>query len=193
MINTVVTLLVKKLIINKPADLDSSALSVSNTTTITPGSGKNARLNNPANSFGEVITLNAGEVTLYSSSDLTIAADALADSLSVTCAGGKTININKITTEKVNDEELKHAKRVLKEQILSSLEMNGGKTEAISDTAKSPYGVTYINKQFDLIDSITPDDILYTAQNIFKNKPIISVAATKESLDANQEYLNGIK
>lgn len=102
-------------------------------------------------------------------------------------------NINKITTEKVNDEELKHAKRVLKEQILSSLEMNGGKTEAISDTAKSPYGVTYINKQFDLIDSITPDDILYTAQNIFKNKPIISVAATKESLDANQEYLNGIK
>ena len=88
----------KNLIINKPASLDDVALSVSNTTTIKPGTGKNVNLNNPANSFGGAITLDAGAVILNSSRDITIAANALADSLSVTCADGKTININKITT-----------------------------------------------------------------------------------------------
>ena len=88
----------KNLIINKPASLDDVALSVSNTTTIKPETGKNVSLNNPANSFGGTITLDSGAVILNSSSDITIAANALADSLSVTCADGKTININKITT-----------------------------------------------------------------------------------------------
>ena len=88
----------KNLIINKPASLDDVALSVSNTTTIKPGTGKNVSLNNPANSFGGAITLDAGAVILNSSRDITIAANALADSLYVTCADGKTININKITT-----------------------------------------------------------------------------------------------
>lgn len=88
----------KNLIINKPASLDDVALSVSNTTTIKPGTGKNVSLNNPANSFGGTITLDTGAIILNSSSDITIAANSLADSLSVTCADGKTININKITT-----------------------------------------------------------------------------------------------
>lgn len=88
----------KKLIINKPANLDSIALTVSDTTTITPETGKNVSLNNPANSFGGAITLDAGVVTLNSSDNITIAANASADSLSVTCAAGKTISINKITT-----------------------------------------------------------------------------------------------
>ena len=88
----------KNLIINKPASLDDVVLSVSNTTTIKPETGKNVSLNNPANSFGGTITLDSGAVILNSSSDITIAANSLADSLSVTCADGKTININKITT-----------------------------------------------------------------------------------------------
>lgn len=88
----------KNLIISKPASLDDVVLSVSNTTTIKPGTGKNVSLNNPANSFGGAITLDGGAIILNSSSDITIAANSLADSLSVTCADGKTININKITT-----------------------------------------------------------------------------------------------
>ena len=88
----------KNLIINKPASLDDVVLSVSNTTTIKPGTGKKVSLNNPANSFGGAITLDGGAVILNSSRDITIAANALADSLYVTCADGKTININKITT-----------------------------------------------------------------------------------------------
>lgn len=88
----------KKLIINKPANLDSIALSVSDTTTITPETGKNVSLNNSGNNFGGAITLDAGVVTLNSSDNITIAANASADSLSVTCASGKIININKITT-----------------------------------------------------------------------------------------------
>lgn len=88
----------KNLIINKPASLNDVALNVSDTTTIKPGSGKNVSLNNSGNSFAKAITLDAGEVTLNSLNNITIAANALADSLSVTCADGKSININKITT-----------------------------------------------------------------------------------------------
>lgn len=136
----------KNLIINKPASLDDVALSVSNTTTIKPETGKNVSLNNPANSFGGAITLDAGAVILNSSSDITIAANALADSLSVTCADGKTININKITTTGAQTFDGAVT-------VASNTTLTAGSTSLIyfkkTVTGSNPLTISTANSQFD--------------------------------------------
>ncbi len=136
----------KNLIINKPASLDDVALSVSNTTTIKPGNGKKVSLNNPANSFGGAITLDAGAVILNSSRDITIAANALADSLSVTCADGKTININKITTTGAQTFDGAVT-------VASNTTLTAGSTSLIyfkkTVTGSNPLTISTANSQFD--------------------------------------------
>ena len=99
-------------------------------------------------------------------------------------------NIQKIMTQPVTDEELQKAKKAMKSGLLSSLEMNSEKNAIIGDYAATPYGVNFINEQFRIIDEITPQDIMNTARNIFANKPIYSIAATKDALEANKDYLN---
>lgn len=136
----------KNLIINKPASLDDVVLSVSNTTTIKPETGKTVSLNNPANSFGGAITLDAGAVILNSSRDITIAANALADSLYVTCADGKTININKITT--TGTQTFDGAVTVA-----SNTTLTAGSTSLIyfkkTVTGSNPLTISTANSQFD--------------------------------------------
>lgn len=136
----------KNLIINKPASLDDVVLSVSNTTTIKPGTGKNVSLNNPANSFGGTITLDAGAIILNSSSDITIAANSLADSLSVTCADGKTININKITTTGAQTFDGAVT-------VASNTTLTAGSTSLIyfkkTVTGSNPLTISTANSQFD--------------------------------------------
>lgn len=101
-------------------------------------------------------------------------------------------NIQKIKTEPVTPEELESAKKALKTAILSPLEMSSTKTATLLSSAKNPYGLGYINKKLEMIDSITADDILHTAQNVFSSKPIYSLTATKASLDANKEMLDSL-
>ena len=101
-------------------------------------------------------------------------------------------NIQKITSQKVNDEELEAAKRSLKTDLLSGVEMNADKNSIINSNSHTPYGFSYINQKFDIIDSITSDDILNTARNIFASKPVYAVSATKEALEANKEYLDNL-
>lgn len=99
-------------------------------------------------------------------------------------------NIKRITTERVTQEELDAAKKHIKSELLTSIELNVGKNSMIGYSKSTPYGVAYLNKQFENIDSITVDDIYNTANNIFNSKPIYSLTATKDTLDANKEYLN---
>ena len=136
----------KNLIINKPARLDDVALSVSNTTTIKPETGKTVSLNNPSNSFGGAITLDGGAVILNSSRDITIAANALADSLSVTCADGKTININKITTTGAQTFDGAVT-------VASNATLTAGSTSLIyfkkTVTGSNPLTISTANSQFD--------------------------------------------
>lgn len=102
-------------------------------------------------------------------------------------------NIQKISSEPVTDEELAKAKKTMKSNLLSSLEMNSVRNAILSDHVTTAYGVNYINKQLEIIDSITAQDLLNTAQNVFSGKPVYSVAATKEALDANKEFLMSLK
>ena len=136
----------KNLIINKPASLDDVVLSVSNTTTIKPETGKTVSLNNPSNSFGGAITLDGGAVILNSSRDITIAANALADSLYVTCADGKTININKITTTGAQTFDGAVT-------VASNTTLTAGSTSLIyfkkTVTGSNPLTISTANSQFD--------------------------------------------
>lgn len=102
-------------------------------------------------------------------------------------------NIEKLKTQYVTEAELEKAKRTMKSGILSSLEMNSYRNSIIGDNAATAYGIEYTNKQIEMIDKITPQDILNTARNIFCNKPIYSIAATKEALDFNKEYFDNLK
>lgn len=101
-------------------------------------------------------------------------------------------NIQKIMTEKVTQEELDSAKKAMKSSLLNILETNFGKTMDILRSNGTPYGMEYLNKQFELIDQITPEDILNTAKYIFSSKPVYSLTATQATLDANKEYLDSL-
>lgn len=102
-------------------------------------------------------------------------------------------NIAKIISQPVTQEELERAKKTLKSEILYSIEMNSDRNAILSDHNTSPYGIDYINKEFDIIDTITTQDILNTAQNVFSGKPVYSISGTKEALDYNKEYLENLK
>jgi len=105
---------------------------------------------------------------------------------------GFSENIEKIKTEKVSETELETAKKALKTAILSNLEMNADQTIKLSSDVTTPYGINYINEKFDLIDSITADDILNTAKYVFKGNPVYSISGTKDALEANAEFLNNL-
>ncbi len=102
-------------------------------------------------------------------------------------------NIQKIKTEKVTPEELENAKKTLKSSLLSMAETNSEKTYNLDFANKTPYGINYINQQFEMIDKITADDIYNTARYIFKEKPVYSIVATKASLDANKDFLASLE
>ncbi|MBR1460007.1 insulinase family protein, partial [bacterium] len=98
-------------------------------------------------------------------------------------------NIKKISTEKISEEELETAKKALKNIFLQPTEMDECQNLMLVNGMRTPYGAYYANERYKLIDTITPEDILNTAKYIFSNKPVYSIAGTKEALDSNQEYL----
>ena len=102
-------------------------------------------------------------------------------------------NIKRLTTETVSAEELDNAKKYLKTSILASLELNSGKNDLLARSVKTPYGINYINKKLELIDSITPEDILNTAKYVFSGPAVYSIAATKDSLEYNKDFLESLK
>ena len=99
-------------------------------------------------------------------------------------------NIEKLKTEKVSQAELDYAKKKLKTEILSNLEMNADKNSIINSASKTPYNLNIINERLNIIDSITTDDIYNCANYIFSNKPVYSISGTKEAINANKEFLN---
>lgn len=102
-------------------------------------------------------------------------------------------NIERLKTEKVSPEELECAKKTLKTNILSTLESGFGQTSDLFFSVNTPYGVDYVNKQIEMIDKITPDDIYNTARYIFKSKPTYSIAATKASIDYNTDFFRSLE
>ncbi len=97
-------------------------------------------------------------------------------------------NIERIKNEKVSEEELESAKLSLKNNMLNAAEHPIGRNQLINDGLYSFYGLTKINQKFAMIDKITAEDIQNVAQNVFSGKPLYSILATQNTLDANKEY-----
>lgn len=97
-------------------------------------------------------------------------------------------HIQKMKQEKVTDKELESAKLYLKNSVLSSNESTRGKTTSLSSGLRDFYGPNKDNMLLEMIDKITADDILQAANKIFSTKPIYSINATQNTLDANKEY-----
>ena len=102
-------------------------------------------------------------------------------------------NINKITTEYVSEDELRAAKKALKSSMLRPFEVNAGTNIELMEAKFSPYNVSFINQYFEQIDKITVQDIYNTARNIFSTKPTYSIVATKDSIEANKQYLKSLE
>ena len=98
-------------------------------------------------------------------------------------------HVKKFLTEKVSEEELNNAKLTLKNAILNKTNNSSGKISSLLKSVDSPYGIFKTNMMFNEIDKITQDDIYNAAQYIFSTKPTYSILATKDTLNANKEYL----
>ena len=55
-----------------------------------------------------------------------------------------------------------------------------------------PYGIKRIDEYVKAIDSITIEDISEGARHIFKNKPTISILASPDTVENQQEYINSL-
>lgn len=101
-------------------------------------------------------------------------------------------NIERMKNEKVTEEELESAKLSMKNSMLNATEHPVGKSDLLNDNLDSYYGLTYSNKKFEMIDSITAEDIQNAARYVFDGKPIYSILATQNTLDNNKEFFDSL-
>ena len=100
--------------------------------------------------------------------------------------------INELKSGKFTEQDLENAKLSLKANLLQ-MEGTDAKLGALDLGLNSKYGITYSNQLYDEIDKIAKDDILNYADKIFKNPPIYSIVASKDTLENNKDYLDKIK
>ena len=100
--------------------------------------------------------------------------------------------IQELLDGKFTDEDLEIAKRSIKAGLLNN-EGNYAKISALESGLNSPYSIDLKNKVYAEIDKITKEDIINCAQKIFSNKPIYSIVASQDTLDANKEFLDNLK
>ena len=102
--------------------------------------------------------------------------------------------IGKMINGEFTDEELKTAKMNLKRSLLEQNDMKQDKVMNLSDTMlNSQSGAFSANRMYELIDTITKEDIVNASRNIFSQKPIYSIRASQATLDANKEYLEKLE
>lgn len=100
--------------------------------------------------------------------------------------------IKELVDGKFTDEDLEVAKRSIKAGLLNN-EGNYAKISALESSLNSNYGLDLKNKVYAEVDKITKQDITDFAQKVFSNKPIYAIVASKDTLDANKEFLDSLK
>lgn len=101
-------------------------------------------------------------------------------------------HVQKLMNENVSNDELASAKLTLKNKILNGSELTSDKNIALLDGLKSFHGVSLDNQVLNLVDTITADDIKAAANYVFKSNPTLSIVATKNTIDNNEEYLKSM-
>ncbi len=93
-------------------------------------------------------------------------------------------NVELLKSQNVSQKELDRAKASVKTSILNDLETNIDKESFFSSSVSSQYGLNYYKYLLEAIDNVTVDDIRAAANYVFKNPPLLSVNASKKTLDA---------
>ena len=107
---------------------------------------------------------------------------------------GFNTQIGKMVNGEFTDEEIETAKINLKRILLEQNNLQEDKVLNMSDMLlSSKNGISEFNEMYDIVDSITKDDIVNGAKHIFSQKPIYSIRASQDTLDANREYLDGLE
>jgi len=133
---------------------------------------------------------NSGVLSLYikTTTDDPQTGEIAYDNVQKSVEGFKT-HVQKLKAENVTVEELENAKLTLKNKVLNYSELTSDKNLSILLGLKSHYGVSADNKQLEIIDQITPEDIRAAANYMLNTYPTISIVATKNTIDNNKPYL----
>ncbi len=105
---------------------------------------------------------------------------------------GFDAQVQKLLSEKVTQEELESAKMQLKQRIAKQMELPATETDLLSVNMTLPYGVKRIDEYVKAIDLITVDDISMAAKHIFKNKPTVSILASPDTINNQQDYISSL-
>lgn len=100
--------------------------------------------------------------------------------------------LNCLLNSEYTDKDFENAKKMLKASLLNQ-EGTLYKLDQLNYGMNSTYGVNFENKAFEIIDSITREDIDKFAKKMFANPPIYTIVATEDTLNANKEYLLSLK
>ena len=101
--------------------------------------------------------------------------------------------IDDIKNGNFTEEELDAVKLRFKARILDIANSEPNKISILQDSLSSPYGILCSNTKYNLIDTITKEEILNAANYIFSNNPTYGICANKETLEYNSEFLNNLK
>ncbi len=100
--------------------------------------------------------------------------------------------INAFINSEYTDEDLENAKRALKAELLNK-EGVDAKINALSDSLNSKEGIERENLIYNEIDNITREDLQKFAQKVFKNPPIYTIVASKDTLEANKDFFETLE
>lgn len=100
--------------------------------------------------------------------------------------------IAKLKAGEFTDKDLENAKLAMKANLLNT-EGSSKKLDTINLGLNSKYGITYANKLYNEIDTITKQEIVDFAEKIFHNPPVYSIAASKDTLVNNKDYFKTLE
>ena len=100
--------------------------------------------------------------------------------------------INELKSGNFTEQDLENAKLSMKANLLNK-EGTSSKLGSINAGLNSKYGITYTNLLFNEIDSITKQDIVNFADKIFKNPPVYSIVASKDTIENNKDYFAALE
>ncbi len=108
------------------------------------------------------------------------------------CLDGFQEHTDRLMTEYVTDEELESAKMQLKQDIAQQMGLPYSATALLSMNMTQPYGIKRIDEYIKAIDKITKQDIMDAANHVFKNKPVYSILASKDTVNNQMNYINSL-
>ena len=100
--------------------------------------------------------------------------------------------IAKLKAGEFTDKDLENAKLAMKANLLNT-EGSSKKLDTINLGLNSKYGITYANKLYNEIDTIIKQEIVDFAEKIFRNPPVYSIAASKDTLENNKDYFKTLE